>query len=153
VPPFPTIKTPLEEESTHQFHEPFLLPPPGAVTTPWMLPLPLSLSTAWPPEGLRRRRESPPRHAIVLRSFRIPVPRPSTSASRLEMGFRKSSWSPYVCEYVEVPLVRCRSCCSKIFTTLRSATSSSTATLVRLRNPRVSIYEGTPTKLLPLQHY
>jgi hypothetical protein len=30
-------------------------------------PPPTSLSLAWPPEGLRRRRESPTRHAVVLR--------------------------------------------------------------------------------------
>jgi hypothetical protein len=49
--------------------------------------------------------------------------------------------------------VRCLSHCSKIFTTLRSATSSSSSKLVRERNPRVLVYEGTCPKLLPLQHY
>jgi hypothetical protein len=62
-------------------------------------------------------------------------------------------WSPYVFEYAEVPLVRCWSRCSKIFTTLRSATSSSSSSLVQERNPRVSVYEGTCPKLLPLQYY
>jgi hypothetical protein len=39
--------------------------------------------------------------------------------------------------------VWCRSRCSKIFTNLRSATSSSSSTLVRERNPRVLVYKGT----------
>jgi hypothetical protein len=80
-------------------------------------------------------------------------PKPSTSASRLETGFQELSWSPYVCEYMEVPLVWCRSRCSKIFMTLRLATSSSSSTLVWECNPRVLAFEGTCPKLLPLQHY
>jgi hypothetical protein len=43
----------------------FLQPPPGAPATPWSPPSP-SLTPACPPEVLRRRRESPPPHAIVL---------------------------------------------------------------------------------------
>jgi hypothetical protein len=74
--------------------------------------------------------------------FPDPYPKPSTSVSRLEMGFWESSWLPYVCEYAEVSLVRCRSRCSKIFMTLRSATSSSSSTLVRERNPHFSVHEG-----------
>jgi hypothetical protein len=46
-----------------------------------------------------------------------------------------------------------RSRCAKIFTTLRSATSSSIATLVRECNPHISVFEGTCPKLLSLQHY
>jgi hypothetical protein len=85
--------------------------------------------------------------------FLDPCSKASTSASRLETGFRESSWSPYVCEYAEVPLVQCRSLCAKFFTTLRSATSSSTTTLVWERNLHVSVYEGMFPKLLSLQHY
>jgi hypothetical protein len=61
-------------------------------------------------------------------------------------GFRESSWSAY--SYAEVPLVRCWSCCAKFFRTLRSATMSSIATLVRERNPRFLVFEGTCPKLL-----
>jgi hypothetical protein len=101
-----------------------------------------SLTPVWPPEGLRRRRNH---QRCMLSCCRVsdPCPKPSTSASWLEMGFRESSRLPYVCEYAEVPLVQCRSRCSKIFTTLRSTTSSSLSTLVRERNPRISVYEGT----------
>jgi hypothetical protein len=53
-----------------------------------------------------------------------------------------------VCEYAKVPLVRCWSRCAKVFTTLRSATTSSTTTLVQEHNPRVSVFEGTCPKLL-----
>jgi hypothetical protein len=53
-----------------------------------------------------------------------------------------------VCEYAEVPLMQCLSHCAKFFATLRSATTSSTTTLVWERNPRVSVYEGTCPKLL-----
>jgi hypothetical protein len=79
-----------------------------------------------------------------------PCSKASTSASRLETGFRESSWSLYVCEYTEVPLVQCWSRCAKFFTTLTSATTSLTATLVRERNLRVSVYEGTCLKLLAI---
>jgi hypothetical protein len=82
--------------------------------------------------------------------FPDPCSKASTSASRLEAGFRESSWSMYMCEYAEVPLVRCQSHCAKIFTTLRSATSSLTTTLVRECNPCVSVFEGMCMKLLPL---
>jgi hypothetical protein len=73
----------------------------------------------------------------VLWSFQIPIQRHLLPQSWLDPGFQESSWSPYVCEYAEVPLVRCRSRYSKIFTTLRSATSSSSSTLVRERNLRI----------------
>jgi hypothetical protein len=80
--------------------------------------------------------------------FLDPYSKASTSTYRLKMGFWESSWSSYMCEYAEVPLMRCRSRCAKFFTTLRSGTSSSIATLVRERNPRVSVFEGTCPKLL-----
>jgi hypothetical protein len=86
----------------------------------------------------------------VLWSFLDPCSKASTSASRLETGFRESSWSPYVCDYVEVPFVRCQSHCAKFFTALRSATSSSTATLVWERNLRISVFEGACPKLLTI---
>jgi hypothetical protein len=121
----------------------------GAPATPWPPPSP-SLTPMWSPEGLRRRRESPSSHAIVLRSFRIPV------QSRLlpHLGWKRSSGSHRghrTCASTR----RCRSCDTGIVaprssTTLRSATSSSSLTLVRERNPHVSVYEGTCLKLLPL---
>jgi hypothetical protein len=85
--------------------------------------------------------------------FLDPCSKDSTSASRLETGFRESSWSPYVCEYAEVPIVRYQSHCAKIFMTLRSAKSSLIAMVVWEHNPCVLVYEGTCPKLLTLQHY
>jgi hypothetical protein len=62
---------------------------------------------------------------------------PSTSAILVGSGIPEVIRSMYVCEYVEVPLVWRWSSCSKIFTALRSAMSSSSSTLVRERNPHV----------------
>jgi hypothetical protein len=145
--PLPHYINPLEEESTNTIStspSSTASPNTSKVRRPPLvchpLPLYLSLSPAWPPEGLRRRLESPPLHAVVLRSFRIPIPKPLLP----HLGWKRGSGSHRGRRtYAEVPLVRCRSRCAKFFTTLRSATTSSTAALVRERNPRVSVFEGT----------
>jgi hypothetical protein len=85
-----------------------LLPPPGAPTLSWST-APASLSPAWPSEGLRKRRESPPRHAVVLRSFRIPVPKPLLPHLGWKRGFR-SHRGRRTCASTR----RCRSCGARV---------------------------------------
>jgi hypothetical protein len=71
---------------------------------PWPPPSP-SPAPAWLPEGLHRRRESPPLHAIVWWSFRIPV----QSLLLPHLGWKRGSRSHrghHTCASTR----RCRSC-------------------------------------------
>jgi hypothetical protein len=115
-------------------------PPPTtsqcASCTPGHRPPP-SLTPAWPPEGLRRRRESPSLHAVVLWSFRIPIQSRLFPHLGWKRGFR-SHRGRRTCASTQ----RCRSCDTGVVaprssSTLRLATSSSSSTLVREHNPRV----------------
>jgi hypothetical protein len=99
---------------------------------------------------------------LVIEPWRLLGHQPANSSacgmlhksSPRQSGYGRSHHAPYVCKYYEVlhmqhyvgapvllhwrygTVAPCR-CYVKIFTTLRSATSSSSSTLVRERNPRV----------------
>jgi hypothetical protein len=136
---------PLEEEMHNTIHEPLHL---AALLHPWCTGHTLAAALSLSHSRIASRKAAYEKGITAATRRRVvefpdPYPKPSTSTSRLETGFWESSWLSYVCEYAKVPLVRCRSRWSKIFTTLRSATSSLSSMLVRERNPRISIYEGT----------
>jgi hypothetical protein len=144
VPPPHYIKAPPWRRREHTIStSPPPRPPP---TTSWCaVPcLSLSLSRVASGRAVWETRITTARRCRVAQ-FPDPCPKPSTSAARLETGFRESLWSPYVCEYAEVPLMWCRSHCWKIFTTLRSVTLSSSSS--------ISVFKGTCPKHLPLQNY
>jgi hypothetical protein len=68
-----TTQFPRASSTASSYH---LLGAPAPSSPSPLASLSLSLSPVWPPKGLCRRRESPSRHAVVLRSFWIPVPKP-----------------------------------------------------------------------------
>jgi hypothetical protein len=82
--PLPYIKGPTGGGDT----EVPRAPPPSGHRRP---PPHVSLSPAWPREGLCRREISPSLHVVVLRSFRIPIQRHLLPQTWLEQGFQESS--------------------------------------------------------------
>jgi hypothetical protein len=91
------------------------------------------LSLVWNPKGLHRIEITPPLHAVVLQSFRIPsnvvyfrnLGWIRDSGGHLDHRMCASTWRSYTCDTgVFAP---------SSTTTLRSATSASSTSLVRER--------------------
>jgi hypothetical protein len=122
---FPTKEKATRAPSTSLVHR------PHSWMSPSSLSLSFSLSSVWPPKGLRRLEITPPLHAIVLQSFQIPFE---------AVYFRNLSWigdSGGNCDRRTcASMRRCRSCGARVVapgypSTLRSTTLSSSLTLVR----------------------
>jgi hypothetical protein len=130
---FPMTRKATSSPPTSLVHRP---PPWPLPFTSLSLSLSLSLSHVVSQSAVQDRD-----HTTVARrraaEFSDSIQHRLIPQSWLDRRFQRSSWSPYVCKFVELLLVWHRSRCSKIFTTLRSATSSSSSMLVRERNPHV----------------